>query len=199
MDTGLLEPPPDPFSLFDQWYADAARNERHDVTAMTLSTVDARGMPNARIVLLKHHDARGFVFYTNFRSTKSRELEARPNASLMFWFPVLECAVRIRGTAARVDDAEADDYFATRPRDSQIGAWASDQSAELDARATLEERIRRYRDKFEGGPVPRPPHWGGWRVTPVEFEFWHEGEARLHDRIVYTLGEGGWTTRRLYP
>lgn len=198
-ETGLDRPPTEPFALFDRWYGDAARYERHDVTAMTLATADATGRPNARIVLLKHHDPRGFVFYTNYGSHKSREMDENPRAALTFWFPVLQRMVHIRGTVDKVTAAESDDYFAGRPRDSQIGAWASVQSAPLDSRRTLEERIARYRAEFEGGPVPRPPHWGGWRLVPDEIEFWHQGESRLHDRIAYSRDGDAWRIERLYP
>lgn len=198
-EAGLDRPPDEPFGLFERWYADAARFEHHDVTAMTLATVDDTGLPNARLVLLKHNDAGGFVFYTNYESAKSRELDANPKAALLFWFPVLRRSVRIRGAVGRIPDAEADRYFATRPRGAQLGAWASDQSAPLDDRRTLEARIAEARARFEGGAVPRPPHWGGWRLAPDTIEFWHEGEARLHDRIAYARAGDAWTMRRLYP
>lgn len=198
--TAALDPPPaDPFGLFARWHADAVAHERHDPTAMTLATADDDGRVSARIVLLKHHGPRGFVFYTNLGSRKSRQLEANPRAALSFWFPVLQRAIRIEGVVERVPDDEADAYFGTRPRGSQVGAWASVQSAPLDDRATLEERIAGFEDRFEGGAVPRPAHWGGWLLVPDWFEFWHEGEARLHDRIAYTVSGGGWTPQRLYP
>lgn len=192
--------PQTPFPLFTSWFAAAREAPRADPTAMTLSTINAEGRPAARIVLLKQHDERGFVFYTNYASRKGRELEARPHAALTFWWPWIERQVRIEGTAEKAGAAEADAYFATRPRDSQIGAWASAQSAILPSRADLEAKAREYERKFAGRPVPRPPHWGGLRVVPDLVEFWHDREGRLHDRIIYTRARAaGWQIQRLFP
>lgn len=166
---------------------------------MTLATAADDGRVSARIVLLKHHDRDGFVFYTNFGSRKSRQMESNPRAALLFWWPILQREIRIEGATRRVADAEADAYFATRPRESQLGAWASRQSTPLDSRDTLSSRLRAEEQRHFGGPVPRPPFWGGWRLEPDWFEFWHEGDARLHDRISYTRDGEGWSIQRLYP
>ena len=166
---------------------------------MTLATAAEDGRVSARIVLLKHYDADGFVFYTNLGSRKSMQLESNPRAALLFWWPVLQREIRIEGAVTRVPDAEADAYFATRPRGSQLGAWASRQSAPLDSRATLAARLEEIEQRHAGTTVPRPPFWGGWRVVPDWFEYWHEGDARLHDRITYTRDSGGWSVQRLYP
>ncbi len=188
-----------PHALFREWYADAGRNERHETTAMTLATADAAGRVSARIVLLKQHDDRGFVFYTNLGSRKSKALQVNSQAALLFWFPVAQRQIRIEGAVTQVDDAEADAYFASRPRGSQLGAWASIQSTPLDSRETLEARLREFDQRFSDDPVPRPPHWSGWRLVPDWFEFWHEGESRLHDRFAYTKTDTGWSVQRLYP
>jgi pyridoxamine 5'-phosphate oxidase len=198
-DAALDSPPDDPFSLFDRWYGEASRAEHHETTAMTLATSDADGRVSARVVLLKHHDRDGFVFYTNLGSRKSGALQENPHAALLFWFPVLQRQIRIEGVVTPVSEADADAYFASRPRGSQLGAWASDQSRPLEDRATLERRLEDLKQRYDGQTVPRPPHWGGWRLAPDWFEFWHEGAARLHDRITYTSTTGGWTIRRLYP
>lgn len=189
----------DPHTLFREWYADAEQNERHETTAMTLATADAAGRVSARIVLLKHHDDRGLVFYTNLGSRKSKALQANAQAALLFWFPVAQRQIRIEGAVSQVDDAEADEYFAGRPRGSQLGAWASIQSTPLDARATLEARLKDFDVRFGADPVPRPPHWSGWRLSPDWFEFWQEGDSRLHDRFAYSKTATGWTIQRLYP
>lgn len=166
---------------------------------MTLATAAADGRVSARIVLLKHHDQDGFVFYTNLGSRKSIQIESNPHAALLFWWPVLQREVRIEGAVTRVGDAEADAYFATRPRGSQLGAWASRQSTPLDSRATLSARLEEMEHRHAGAAVPRPPFWGGWRLVPDWLEFWHEGDARLHDRITYSREPGGWSIQRLYP
>jgi len=170
-------------------------------TGMTLSTVGADGRPSARIVLLKGIDAQGLVFYTNTRSRKGREIAARPDVSLSFWWPQLESQVRFEGKAQRVPDAEADAYFATRPRESQIGAWASDQSATLRARKELEDRFAELERKYQGKPIPRPPHWSGYRVAPLAVEFWRNRPGRLHERELYTRAsvDAPWTTTLLNP
>jgi len=170
-------------------------------TGMTLSTVSADGRPSARIVLLKGVDARGLVFYTNMRSRKGRELAARPDIALTFWWPQLESQVRFEGKAAPVSDAEADAYFKSRPRVSQLGAWASDQSAPLRARQELEDRFAELERKYEGKPIPRPAHWSGYRMAPLSIEFWRNRPGRLHERELYTRAAPGspWTLTLLNP
>jgi len=168
---------------------------------MTLSTVGANGRPSARVVLLKGIDAQGLVFYTNTRSRKGREIAGQPGVSLIFWWPQLESQVRFEGNAVRVADAEADAYYATRPRISQLGAWASDQSAPLRSREELEERVAELERKYEGRSVPRPPHWSGYRVAPLAVEFWRNRPGRLHERDLYTRASPGapWTLTFLNP
>ncbi len=170
-------------------------------TAMTVATADARGRPSARTVLLKHVDEAGFVFYTNFDSRKGRQLAANPNAALLFLWKTLreQVQAKIEGTVEPVTAAEADAYFASRPRESQIGAWASLQSQTLDSRETFEARIAEFAAKFDGGPVPRPPHWSGFRVVPEMIEFWYGARFRLHERQRYARVDGRWTKRMLYP
>ena len=170
-------------------------------TAMTVATVDAEGRPSARTVLLKAHDERGFVFYTNLRSRKGRELAGNANAALLFHWRMMRngIQVRIEGRTEQVADREADTYFASRPRGSQIGAWASDQSETLRDGKTFERRLDEMDARFEGGPVPRPPHWSGLRVVPERIEFWYGAEYRLHERWLYELVDGEWTKRMLYP
>jgi len=172
-----------------------------EATGMTLSTVGADGRPSARVVLLKGIDAGGLVFYTNFNSRKGREIAARPDVSLSFWWPPLEAQVRFEGRASKVSDAEADAYFATRPRDSQLGAWASRQSEPLPSRAELEARFEELSRKYQGRPVPRPPQWGGYRVVPLAVEFWFNRPGRLHHRELYTRAgpEAPWTMALLNP
>ena len=194
-----LLPEGDPFELFQAWLREAGKSEPNDPHAMTLATVDADGLPDARMVLLKGVDDRGFVFYTNTLSAKGRELAANPRAALMFHWKSLRRAVRIRGEVESVTDAEADAYFATRARSSQIGAWASDQSRPLPDRFALEKRVAQIGLKYGLGPVPRPPHWSGYRVLPSTIEFWRDRPFRLHERLVYRHADGGWTTARLYP
>jgi pyridoxamine 5'-phosphate oxidase len=189
----------DPLALFSAWLEEARGGEVNDPTAMALATVDPAGLPDVRMVLLKGHDARGFVFYTNFESAKGRELIATPKAALLFHWKSLRRQVRVRGLVGEVTPEEADAYFASRPRDSRIGAWASDQSRPLEGRFALEKRVAEYALKFGLGEVPRPPHWSGFRVTPTEIEFWRDGAFRLHDRILYRREGDGWGTTRLYP
>ena len=172
-----------------------------DATGMTLSTVGADGRPSARVVLLKGIDQRGLVFYTNYTSRKAREIAARPHVTLTFWWPHLESQVRFEGPAVKGTPEEADAYFATRPRVSQIGAWASDQSAPLASREEIEQRFAALEKKYEGKPIPRPPHWGGYRVTPSSVEFWWNRPGRLHERELYTRPNPGapWTMTLLNP
>jgi pyridoxamine 5'-phosphate oxidase len=190
----------DPIEQFRRWFDEAVKaSDREAAIAMCLSTVDARGMPEGRIVLMKDFDDRGFVFYTNTLSPKGRALDKKPQAALTFYWPALERQVRIQGTATRVGAAEADAYFQSRPRGSQVGAWASQQSEALLERKTLDERVAQFTKKFEGGAVPRPPHWTGYRIAPVMIEFWQGRASRLHDRFVYRREGTAWTIARLYP
>jgi pyridoxamine 5'-phosphate oxidase len=189
----------DPIDVFEEWLADAVAAEPNDPTAMTLATVDEAGLPSARMVLLKGVDRRGFAFYTNLGSRKAGELIARPRAALCFHWKSLRRQVRVEGPVERVSDSEADAYFATRARVSQIGAWASDQSRPLGSRATLEARVEQIAARFEGQDVPRPPHWSGFRVVPEAIEFWKDAPFRLHDRIVFRRKGLEWRTERLYP
>jgi len=189
----------EPFALFGQWLEDAKAREPNDANAMALATVDADGLPDARMVLLKGFDAAGFVFYTNTQSAKGRELDANPKAALLFHWKSLRRQVRIRGEVTRVGDAEADAYFASRARASQIGAWASEQSRPLPDRFALEKRVAEFTVKFGLGKVERPPHWTGYRLVPSSLEFWRDRAFRLHDRVLFTRSAGGWTTSKLYP
>lgn len=194
-------PPEDPFALLREWYAEAEASEPNDPNAMALATVGADGMPALRMVLLKGFDQQGLVFYTNLESRKGRHLRAHPKAALLLHWKSLRRQVRVEGEVAPVDPDEADAYFASRSRGSQIGAWASKQSQELESRYELEKRVAQYGAKYAVGHVPRPEHWSGFRVRPVRIEFWREGRFRLHDRLEYLRAEDGegWTTRRLYP
>ncbi|HXY29649.1 MAG TPA: pyridoxamine 5'-phosphate oxidase [Gemmatimonadaceae bacterium] len=192
----------DPIERFKAWLAEAREVPRSllpEPTAMALGTVSDDGKPSVRIVLLKDVDARGFVFYTNFDSRKGRELLIDPRAALCFHWQPLERQVRVEGVAAPVSDVEADAYFATRPRDSQIGAWASFQSSALESEARLVERVREVEARFAGQAVPRPPHWSGFRVVPQSIEFWTGRPHRLHERELFERTGTGWTVRRLYP
>jgi pyridoxamine 5'-phosphate oxidase len=191
----------EPLRLFAAWFAEAKRAEPVNPEAMTLATVGADGMPNARMVLMKGFDERGFVFYSNADSTKGHELAAAPKAALTFYWKSLQRQVRLRGDVEAVADAEADAYFASRSRLAQIGAWASKQSAALESRLAFEKAIARFTVKFVVGDVPRPPYWVGYRVVPCEIEFWQERPFRLHDRIAFTRERAGapWTKTRLYP
>ncbi len=191
--------PTDPHHLFQEWLALAKESEPNDPNAMALATADAAGRPSVRMVLLKGQDERGFVFYTNQDSRKGGDLARNPRAALLFHWKSLRRQVRIEGTVAPVGGDEADAYFATRSRDSQLGAWASDQSRPLDRRDTFEARYEEMRRRFEGQPVPRPPRWSGFRVVPERIEFWTDRAHRLHERRLFTRGPGGWTEGLLYP
>jgi pyridoxamine 5'-phosphate oxidase len=191
----------DPFALFHDWLAESEKSEPADPEAMALATVDATGMPNVRMILLKGADERGFVFYTNCESAKGLELAANPKAALLFYWKSLARQIRVRGLVEPTTDAEADAYFATRHPLSRIGAWASQQSRPLESRVALEAGVARYQQEFAAGDIPRPPYWHGYRVRPVEIEFWKHGDFRLHDRIVFRreAPEGPWTKTRLNP
>jgi pyridoxamine 5'-phosphate oxidase len=191
----------EPFRLFAAWFADAKKSEPNNPDAMTLATVDADGLPNARMVLLKGCDGRGFVFYTNLGSVKGQELAEAPKAALTFYWKSLQRQVRVRGEVEPVSAAEADAYFASRPRTAQIGAWASKQSTALESRLAFEKAVAIHTAKFGVGAVPRPPRWSGYRVVPQEIEFWHERPFRLHDRIRFRREHPGarWSKTRLYP
>lgn len=189
----------DPVALFINWLAEAGKREPNDPNAMTLATVDAHGMPDARIVLLKDIDADGFTFYSNTQSDKGCELADCPVAALVFHWKSLRRQVRVRGVVEPVSAAEADAYFASRARESRIGAWASDQSRPLDSRETLERRVAAETARFEGRDVPRPGHWNGWRLRPQVMEFWRDRAFRLHDRMQFRREGDGWKRIRLYP
>jgi pyridoxamine 5'-phosphate oxidase len=191
----------DPFVLFESWFADATQSEPNDPNAMTLATVDEEGMPDARIVLLKGWDRNGFVFYTNTQSVKGQELTARPVAALVFHWKSLLRQVRVRGTASPVSAEEADSYYQSRPRDSRIGAWASQQSRPLGSRVELDNAVSNVEARFGQGDVQRPPHWSGFRITPLTIEFWHDRPFRLHDRIVFkrSSATAEFSKQRLYP
>ncbi len=190
----------DPHALFDEWLAEARLSEPNDPEAMALATADTGGQPSARMVLLKGHDARGFVFYTNSRSRKGGELAGNPRAALLFHWKSLRRQVRIEGEVEPLKDAEADAYFATRSRESQLGAWASDQSQPMASRASFEARYQALVREYDGRDVPRPPHWWGYRLVPQRIEFWIDRAHRLHERRLFTRdGQGGWSEGLLFP
>ena len=189
----------DPFALFDEWFAEARASEINDPEAMSLATADDDGRPSVRVVLLKGHGPDGFVFYTNQHSRKGAELTANPRAALLFHWKTLRRQVRLEGPVGIVSCEEADTYFASRSRDSRLGAWASNQSWTLPDRAEFEKRYEEMCAKFEGQVVPRPPHWGGYRVMPESIEFWTDRPHRLHERRLFSLGADGWTESLLYP
>ncbi|MBN8242094.1 pyridoxamine 5'-phosphate oxidase [Nitratireductor aquimarinus] len=190
----------EPFRLFAEWLEDATKSEPNDPNALALATVDPDGMPNVRMVLLKGFDERGFVFYTNFESAKGGEILSAKKAAMCFHWKSLRRQVRIRGPVEQVSDEEADEYYASRPRGSRIGAWASKQSRPLESRFALEKAVAEYTAKYAVGAIPRPAHWSGFRIVPSQIEFWHDRPFRLHDRVVFTRDDqGAWQTKRLYP
>ncbi|MGW9330982.1 pyridoxamine 5'-phosphate oxidase [Bosea sp. (in: a-proteobacteria)] len=191
----------EPFALFESWFEEAKTSEPNDPNAMALATVDADGLPNCRMVLLNGRGPDGFVFYTNTQSQKGEELLGQSKAAVLFHWKSLRRQIRIRGPVSVVGDAEADAYFQSRPRDSRIGAWASQQSRPLESRFALEKAVAAHALKFGVGEIPRPPHWTGFRIAPIYMEFWRDGAFRLHDRIVFRRASPGeaWTKTRLYP
>jgi pyridoxamine 5'-phosphate oxidase len=191
----------EPLSLFHEWFDEAKLTEPNDPDAMSLATVDRDGMPNVRMVLLKDYDGRGFVFYTNLESQKGSEILQNPKAACCFHWKSLCRQIRLRGPVEQVEAAEADRYFATRPRDSRIGAWASKQSRQLESRFALEKSVAKYAARYAIGEVPRPPHWSGFRIVPLMIEFWQDRPFRLHDRLVFTRADRKqpWSSTRLYP
>ena len=201
LDDGGIAAGPDPFVLFHGWMKEAEKSEPNDANAMALATADAQGAPNVRMVLLKGTDANSFVFYSNAESIKGGELTANPRAAINFHWKSLRKAVRAQGAITQVSDAEADAYFASRPKDSQIGAWASPQSRAMEGRFVFEKRLAEYGVKFALTKVPRPPYWTGWRITPLRIEFWRDRPFRLHDRLVYLRhsADQAWRTERLFP
>lgn len=198
---GYLDEADAPYKLFAEWLKEAEKSEVNDPNAMSVATVDKDGMPNVRMVLLKGIDDEGFVFYTNFESAKGHELLEHPKAALCFHWKSLRRQVRVRGNVVRVSDEEADAYYKTRPRGSRIGAWASKQSRPLESRFALEKEVARYAAKYAIGDIPRPEQWSGFRIEPVEIEFWHDRSFRLHDRFVFRRASlnDAWEKERLYP
>ena len=185
---------------FERWWQEAIESQIEEVNAMTLATADANGIPHARIVLLKGYDETGFVFYTNYQSKKGNDLTQNPHACLVFFWKELERQVRIVGTVERVTTEESDNYFLSRPEESQLGAWASEQSTTITSRLALEQRFEQVKNEMKDKPMSRPPHWGGYRVKPNEIEFWQGRPGRLHDRLLYTINEAGfWKIDRLMP
>ena len=189
----------EPIALFSDWLADAAKSEPNDPNAVALATVDKEGLPDVRMVLLKGHDDRGFVFYTNYESAKGTEILGSMKAAMCFHWKSLRRQIRVRGPVETVTEEEADAYFASRPRGSRIGAWASKQSRPLESKLALEKAVAEYTLKYPIGDIPRPPHWSGFRIIPSQIEFWHDRPFRLHERIVFTRQADGWGKERLYP
>jgi pyridoxamine 5'-phosphate oxidase len=190
----------DPIAQFTQWWQEALASQMDEVNAMTLATASPQGIPDARIVLLKDYDTRGFVFFTNYGSAKGQQLAANPHASLVFFWKELERQVRVRGFVEKASAEESDQYYNSRPKGSRIGAWASPQSKVIDNREWLDQEDQKYKELFTTKPIVRPSHWGGYRVRPVQIEFWQGRSSRLHDRLLYTLQEGGsWKIERLAP
>ena len=190
----------EPFRLFAEWLDEAVKSEPNDPNGVALATVDEHGMPDVRMVLLKGFDEQGFVFYTNFESTKGREILSSMKAAMCFHWKSLRRQVRVRGPVEIVSDAEADAYYTTRPRGSRIGAWASQQSRPLESRFALEKAVAEYTARYAFGDIPRPPYWSGFRIKPQTIEFWHDRPFRLHDRIMFSRTDaGGWEKTRLYP
>ena len=191
---------PDPVEQFRRWFEEALAADLHEPNAMTLATAAPGGRPSARIVLLKGFDERGFVFYTNYEGRKARELEDNPYCTLLFYWGELERQVRVEGRASRISKEESDAYFASRPRGSRLGAWASEQSRTIESREALEDRLRELQERYpDDAEIPRPPFWGGYRIEPDSVEFWQGRENRLHDRLIYRRSERGWKIERLQP
>ena len=197
--TGDFTEENEPYSLFGAWLADAEKSEPNDPNAVALATVDPAGLPNVRMVLLKGFDERGFVFYTNFESQKGKEILSSHKAAMCFHWKSLRRQVRIRGDVEVVTEEEADAYYATRPRGSRIGAWASKQSRPLEGRFALEKAVAEYTARYAIGEIPRPAHWSGFRIKPVSLEFWHDRPFRLHDRMEFRRADDGWQKVRMYP
>ena len=197
--TGDFTEENEPYSLFGTWLADAEKSEPNDPNAVALATVDPAGLPNVRMVLLKGFDERGFVFYTNFESQKGQEILSSHKAAMCFHWKSLRRQVRIRGDVEVVTEEEADAYYATRPRGSRIGAWASKQSRPLEGRVALEKAVAEFTARYASGEIPRPAHWSGFRIKPVSLEFWHDRPFRLHDRMEFRRADDGWQKVRMYP
>jgi len=194
------EAPADPLRLFEKWFREALKIKALDVNAMTLATVSPAGQPSTRVVLLKGYDHKGFVFFTNYLSRKGRDLERHPQASLLFFWPELSRQIHLEGPAHKVAAWESDEYFQTRPRDSQLGAWVSEQSRVIKDRRILDQRMKEFEKRYQDQIIPRPPHWGGFRLVPRAIEFWKGQPSRLHDRLVYRKkAGGGWKRERLSP
>lgn len=201
MENLLVNPPADPFGLFRLWYEAACQTEINDPNAMVLATMGADGFPAARVVLMKDYDPAGFTFYTNYTSNKGQQLTAHPKAALNFHWKSQQQQVRVQGAVTRVSEQVSDAYFATRPRESQLGAWASQQSDILSSREALEQSYKNFENQFRDQTVPRPPHWGGFRLEALTMEFWQAHPFRLHDRFIYKKDakSGAWSHQRLYP